>query len=285
MAIARNGSLRIHWESSGEGEPVLMIMGLAASHEGWYRFTPYIADRYRAILPDNRGTGLSDKPWRAFSASEVADDAIAVLDAAGVDRAHVIGGSFGGMVAQHLTLNYPERVKSLLLGGTTASYGEMARIDLRTTAGMAMRPLVGFKRALPIIAPAIYGKQTLIGSRERVEEDLRQRIQDATPARTSILQMLAVRGHDTRKRLHEIETPTLIAHGSEDGLVPPSCAYTLARGIRNSELAIFPGAGHIITTDVEQELAQMTLNFLGRHSSTTKESSTEEPLTAVSPAV
>ncbi len=285
MPIARNGSLRIHWEARGEGEPVLMIMGLAASHEGWYRFTPHITERYKAILFDNRGTGLSDKPWRAFSVNDVADDAVAVLDAAGVDRAHVIGGSFGGMVAQYLTLNYPERVKSLLLGSTTASYKEMARTDLRTMAGMVLRPLIGFRRALPIIAPAIYGKQTLNGSPERVEEDLRQRILDATPSRTSILQMFAVRGHDTRKRLHEIETPTLIAHGSDDGLIPSSCAYTLASGIRNSGLAIFPGAGHIVTTDAEHELARTTLDFLGRHSLSVAENGTEESTDQVSQTI
>ena len=282
MPIARNGSLRIHWDTRGEGEPVLMIMGLAASHEGWYRFSPYIAKQYRAILLDNRGTGLSDKPWRAFSVKDVADDAIAVLDAAGVDRAHVIGGSFGGMVAQHIALSYPERVKSLLLGGTTASYEEMARIDLKTTAGIVMRPIIGFRRALPMIAHAIYGKKTLIGSPERVEEDLRQRILDATPSRTSILQMMAVRGHDTRKRLHEIETPTLIAHGSDDGLIPPRCAYTLASGIRDSELVIFPGAGHIITTDAESELAQTTLDFLGRHSSLGGKYGAKQPAIEVS---
>lgn len=280
MAIARSGSLRIHWEARGSGEPVLMIMGLAASHEGWYRFAPYISSNYRAILFDNRGTGLSDKPWRAFKVGDVADDAVAVLDAAGVDRAHVIGGSFGGMVAQHLVLKYPERVRSLLLGSTTASYSEIAKIDPKTTAGMVARPVIGFKRALPMIAPALYGARTLEGSPERVQEDLRQRIKDATPARTSILQMLAVRGHDTRSRLDQIGVPTLIAHGAKDGLIPPSCAYTLASGIRGSELAIFPEAGHIITTDAEEELARTTIDFLDRNSSDRRDHSVEEPMIA-----
>src|SRR5262245_26325973 len=90
---------RIHYEVHGSGEPVLLIMGLGSNAYGWYRTIPWLAPHYEVIAFDNRGSGRSDVPEGAYSITQMAEDAAAVLDAAGHERAHVVGASLGGMIA------------------------------------------------------------------------------------------------------------------------------------------------------------------------------------------
>src|SRR5262245_65533350 len=106
---------RIHFETHGAGAPVLLIMGLGSNAYGWYRTIPWLAERYEVIAFDNRGTGRSDVPDGAYTMAQMADDTAAVLDAVGRDRAHVVGASLGGMIAQHFALAPPQCVLSLVL--------------------------------------------------------------------------------------------------------------------------------------------------------------------------
>src|SRR6266571_1404047 len=102
MAYAESEGAKIYWEAHGSGDPLLLIMGLGASLEAWDRIAPMLAMRYRTILFDNRGVGRSDVPSGPYSLETMADDAAAVLDAAGVESSHVFGASMGGMIAQEL---------------------------------------------------------------------------------------------------------------------------------------------------------------------------------------
>src|SRR6185437_12359321 len=116
MPYATHQGVRIYWEEHGSGPPVLLIMGLSFTHEMWYRILPGLARQYRVILLDNRGIGRSDVPPGPYTIRQMAGDAAAVLDAAEITSANVIGASMGGMIAQELALCYPARVQSLLLG-------------------------------------------------------------------------------------------------------------------------------------------------------------------------
>lgn len=265
MPKAVNGSVKIHWDLRGQGEPLLLIMGLAMSSGGWYRLLPHLEGRYQAITFDNRGTGGSDRPWRPFTMGDMVGDALAVLDAAGIEQAHVLGASLGGMVAQNLALSHPERVKSLLLGCTTASI-DSARRSVRTSMGVILRPLIGIKRSFPIIAPALYSKRTLTYGVDRLAEDLRQRISDATPIRTNYAQLGVVARHDTQRRLPQLKMPTLVLHGEEDGMLPVECGRHLAMRIPNAELVTLPDCAHMMTTDEEAGAANAILGFLDRQS-------------------
>ena len=120
MPFASNNGTKIYWDEQGAGPPILLIMGLGYPSLMWYRTRPVLANSYRTIALDNRGVGHSDVPRGPYSMAVMADDAAAVLDAAGVSRAHVYGVSMGGMIAQELALRYPLRVQSLVLGGTAA---------------------------------------------------------------------------------------------------------------------------------------------------------------------
>src|ERR1700686_1005878 len=129
MAFVENQGARIYWDEQGQGEPVLLIMGLGYPSAMWYRTRPALASHYRTIALDNRGAGQSDTPPGPYSIRLMASDAAAVLEAAGSESAHVFGVSMGGMIAQEFALQYPQRVLSLILGCTAAGGSTVVRAE------------------------------------------------------------------------------------------------------------------------------------------------------------
>jgi 3-oxoadipate enol-lactonase len=261
---------RIAWRSEGPLEPdapgdaVLLIMGLGASSRLWYRLLPWISRRHRAILVDNRGTGDSSPVRSRLTMRDMAEDALAALDGAEVESAHVVGASMGGMIAQHLALSHLDRVDSLVLACTTAG-GRSGAPPWRLLAASALRPLMGPSRTFPLVAPLLYSRATLAGRQDRIREDLQRRIADNTSARTVYAQMGAIAGHDTRKRLGELTgIPTLVLHGLEDNLVPPEQGRRLAELIPGARRVLIPSCGHLLTTDAEERTATAILEHLDR---------------------
>ena len=118
MTTAKIGENELYYEEHGSGDPLLLIMGLATPSEGWMLQTPEFAEHYRTIVYDNRGVGRSSKPAGPYTIHEMADDAVGLLDQLGVERAHVLGISMGGMIAQELVLHHPDRVRGLVLACT-----------------------------------------------------------------------------------------------------------------------------------------------------------------------
>lgn len=258
---AENDGVWLAWRAHGHGEPVLMIMGFMGSGRAWRRLLPHIAAGHTAIAMDNRGTGDSDRPGGRWTMDDLAGDALAVLDATGLESAHVVGASMGGMIAQHLALTAPERVRSLSLC-CTSPVGSNGAPPWRMVASIALRPLVGPGRTFPLIAPLLYAERTRRERPERMREDLRLRLEEATPLGTVRGQLAAIAGHDTRARLAELKMPVLVVHGEEDRLVPPARARELAERIPGARLVLIPECGHVLTTDAEEEAAGALLGFL-----------------------
>jgi 3-oxoadipate enol-lactonase len=251
-------------EADAAGDPVLMIMGLGASSRLWYRLLPWISRQHRAILFDNRGTGDSAGVRSRVTMQSLAADAVAVLDAAELESAHVIGASMGGMIAQHLALDHSHRVRSLVLACTTPG-GRSGVPPWRLLATAALRPMLGARRTFPLVAPALYARATLTDRPQRMREDLERRMEDNTSPLTVYAQMGAIAGHDTRQRLAQLgHTPTLVVHGLEDGLVPPRRGRELAERIPGARLELIPSCGHLLTTDAEEQTAAVILEHLER---------------------
>jgi len=260
VAITRNQGAGIYWDEQGQGDPVLLIMGLGWASALWHRSRPVLSAHYRTIVLDNRGVGRSDVPPGPYPIALMAADAAAVLDAAGVERAHVFGVSMGGMIAQEFALNYPERVRSLILGctaagGPTAVRAEPAVIELLTRQGMAPDELAS------AINPFIYDQGT---SRERVEEDMVLRKRWWPDAAGHLAQLQGIIMWEAFSRLEQIKAPTLVIHGESDQLVPPANAQLIAGRIPKAKLIMIPHASHILATDQPDATHRAVLEFLSQ---------------------
>ncbi len=161
VPFAKNRGVRIYWEERGQGDPVLMIMGMSFTLDMWHRLVPAVAATHRAILMDNRGVGRSDIPRGPYSIRQMANDALAVLNHAGAKSAYVMGASMGGMVAQELALQAPDRVTALLLGCTSAGtlrgkFPEMRHM-MRV---LAVRKATSREEREWMLAPLLYARGT-----------------------------------------------------------------------------------------------------------------------------
>ena len=259
MPYVENHGARIWWEETGQGEPVLAIMGLSFPLQMWHRTAPQVSRHFRLILFDNRGVGKSDSPPGPYLIRRMASDARAVLNAAGVQSACVMGASMGGMIAQELALRYPERVRALLLGCTWCGGLRAIRPDLRNFRGLS-----GYRRMTPeqkmeAFTPMLYSSQT---PADRIEEDILIRLRNLPSLRGYYNQLMGTLMWASWRRLPRIKAPVKIIHGEQDRLLPVANAHLLASRLSNAQLAVIPNAGHVFTTDQPEISNREVLSFL-----------------------
>jgi pimeloyl-ACP methyl ester carboxylesterase len=262
MATARAGSIELYWESTGAGAPVLLVMGLGMTATGWWRTVPVLAESFRVIAFDNRGVGRSDRPAGPYTLAQMADDAVAVLAAAGEERAHVYGVSLGGMIAQELALRHPRRVASLVLGATTPGGARAVSPDDATLAFFQRRSQMPAEEAVWASVPYNYGAVTRRDHAQRIAEDIGERLRFPIEPDPYRAQLAAALGHDAHARLGRLSARTLVVHGEEDRMVPAANARILAREIPGAQLELWRGAGHLYFTD-EPEADRSIARFLG----------------------
>lgn len=264
MPTARNGTTELHYESTGTGPAVLLISGQAMTLDAWWRTVPVLSSSFRVLTFDNRDVGRSSRsPW-PYVVAQMADDAIAVLDAAGVARAHVYGISLGGMVAQELALRFPDRVQALVLGATTGGGPDAILAKAQPLAFFVRVGAMAPEEAEWAAVPYNYGLTTRREHGERIGEDIARRVQHKTDALAYMHQVAAAASHNAVGRLGSIRAPTLVVHGDEDLVMPPRNGEILARAIPDAELKRWPGAGHLYFTD-EPEADRYIRQFLVRH--------------------
>jgi len=249
----------LHWESTGEGDPVLMIMGLGLSGGAWWRTVPVLSRSLRVITFDNRGVGRSRARLPSYTTEAMADDAASVLDAAGIERAHVYGFSLGGMVAQQLALRHPERVRSLVLGATHAGGPRAVRPGDDVIAFFRRRASMPPNEAARASVPFNYGPRCRREHPDRIAEDVRQRLAHPFPERAYGAQMYAAALHNCYRRLGRLQAPALVVHGRHDRVVPIANAEILAERIPHAELRILEESGHLYSTEqpeVDENIAR-----------------------------
>jgi pimeloyl-ACP methyl ester carboxylesterase len=228
--------VKIAWERHGSGPALLLIQGLGYARWGWEPVVEPLARTFDVILFDNRGIGESDAPPGPYTTAQLAGDAIQVLDEAGVARAHVVGTSLGGMVAQEVALSQPERVDRLVLSSTTPGGAKAFPMPQRTVDLMLARATLReyVENALePDLRP------------ELVDRILAHRERTAQPFEPWAAQAAAGAGFDAYDRLGEIAAPTLVQHGDGDTVVDVRNAELLAGAIPDARLSIFAGSGHL----------------------------------------
>ena len=250
---------KLHWESTGAGDAVLMIMGLGLSGGAWWRTVPVLSRSLRVITFDNRGVGRSHARFHSYTTEAMADDAVSVLDAAELDRAHVYGFSLGGMVAQQLALRHPARVRSLVLGATHAGGPRAARPSADVIAFFRRRASLPARQAARESVPFNYGPRCRREHKDRIAEDIRRRLVHPFSEHAYRAQMVAATLHNCHRRLRRIQAPTLVVHGRHDRIVPVANAEILAELIPRAELRILADSGHLYATEqpeVDEDIAR-----------------------------
>lgn len=256
--------MRLHWEDTGgSAPPVLLIMGLGMNATGWWRTIPVLAESFRVIAFDNRGVGRSDRVPGPYTAAEMADDAVSVLDSAGIEAAHVYGISLGGMIAQEVALRHPDRVRALVLGATTAGGANLVPASEEVNAFVRLRAQMTAEHAVWASVPINYAERTRREGGDRIAEDIAQRLRFPVEAEYYSAQLAAAHGHDAR--VEDIRAPTLVVHGGEDVLIVPENGKRLVELIPGAKLSLWPGAAHLYFTD-EPEIDRHVAGWLSARS-------------------
>jgi pimeloyl-ACP methyl ester carboxylesterase len=264
--IAENGSvpvgdISIAYRTLGQGEPIVLIMGYSSTMDMWDpHFLDNLSSQYMVIIFDNRGMGSTTAPPGNFSIAQLADDTAGLMEALGIDEAHVLGWSMGSFVAQELAIRHPERVNKIILyagdcGGEEAVLASPEVLkDLANNSGppeeRGMRLLnLLFPKDWLSRQPAFY-KWFPIPKESSLPENIERQTQAiaAWPG--------------TFDRLGSIESPALVVTGTEDVITPPENAFILAQRINGSWLVQFNGAGHGLMYQYPDRLAKIVTDFI-----------------------
>jgi pimeloyl-ACP methyl ester carboxylesterase len=268
MPTAKVGDISIYYQVHGTGDPLVLIYGYAGHSGLWFRQIPVLSKEYRVVAFDNRGVGRSDKPDTLYTMATMAGDTAGLLDIIGVDAAHIFGISMGGMVAQHIAINYPRRVISLILGCT--SCGGVHSIQPEPETVEALFDFERLKRmtheeVTRQAMPFCFSQEFIENHPDIVEERVAKQLDYRTPAHGARRQVEAITGHDTYELLPKIELSTLVIAGDADRLIPVENSRILASKIPEAELVILKGVGHEFFIEAAEEVNRTVLDFLGRH--------------------
>lgn len=260
--LTANG-IHIYYELHGPSDAPALVLnnGILMNAAGsWIFQTATLAQRYRVVQYDCRGQGQSDHPDEPYTMAQHADDLARLLDALGIERAHIAGISYGGEVAQAFALAYPDKVRSLILADTVSEIGPELRITIESWLAEARRgdPDAFFAATAPWnFSPAFIAAnpKLMVGARQRYA------LLDY-PAVVRLCECFL--GMDFTDRLHEITAPACIIVGERDILKGPAYADILHRGLPHAEYHLLAGAGHASCWERPAEFNTIVLGFLAK---------------------
>jgi pimeloyl-ACP methyl ester carboxylesterase len=258
------GDLDIYYELAGEGHPLVMIMGLTGSLDWWDpELLGSLAGRYRVLVFDNRGAGRTVTPVEGYiTTGMMADDTAGLMDAMGIDRAHVLGVSMGGMIAQELALDHPEKVDRLVLSATNCgkSGSVFATRDvLKKLADRSGTP----EEQVDSFCRLTFCEEWLESHEEEVQAFSSRYLASPVADDNAARQFQATVTFDACERIPRIDRPTLVAHGTEDILIPPENSRIIAGRIPGAKLIEYEGAGHGFIWERREEFLRDLREFLG----------------------
>ena len=264
MPFVESNGIRIHYEQQGVGPDVLFIGGLSADLRCWEPQRAALAAHFRLTMFDNRGVGRSDAPDEPYSTRLMAEDAAGLLDALRIERAHIIGTSMGGMIAQELAIAHPEKIDRLVLACSRMKAG-----PARVAMGPVSRWLAEHEKELPRAQRALLTlpwmwSPAFVRDEEKVVAMMAGIAADPIPIPLHgyLRQNEATIAHDTTGRLGAIRAPTLVLVGAEDILTPPSASQVLADNIPGAVLRVLPRGAHTFFLEYAEDVNAALLEFL-----------------------
>lgn len=260
MPYADANGIRIYYESSGKGHPVILIGGLGSQSSSWAAQVPLYSRHFRVVVFDNRGAGRSDKPEGPYSIEQMAVDTAMLMEALGIDAAHVVGKSMGGMIAQHLAARYPEKVTKLVLACTSARRDEVGDEILRLGREMAVK--MGMKAVWMSALFWGYSREYIERNLGAIREALGTVDESQESVRGYLFQNMACQMHNATDVVSSIVAPTLVMLGRRDLIVNPRLSRELASLIKGAKLVEFEDAGHGFWRERQAEVDSEVLKFL-----------------------
>ena len=266
--LTKVNDIEMYYELHGKGEPLILIGGYGTSSESWSPFWKQLLKLYQVILFDNRGTGRSSKPDIKYSIKMMADDVAGLMDAINVPKAHIFGASMGGMIAQELVLNHPEKVESLILGMT--SCGGPQSIKFEKEIGMKMLTTANppsdmpMEEVMELMLSVFYSPNYIEENRDLLIKEAMS-IKYPTPNSSRWRHVQAVISwKGSYDRLSDIRVPTLIMGGENDVIFPQENFRILAEQIPGSKLQVLKDAAHAFTREKEDQAVAAIIDFLER---------------------
>ena len=256
----RVNDIQMNYEVNGEGYPMVMIMGLGGNLDWWDpRMIQKLSKNFKTIIFDNRGAGRTEISEKEYTSRLFADDTAGLMDALGISRAYVNGISMGGMIAQELAINYPEKVDKLVLcstacGGKETVMPSQEVLVSNMRAGSAASPEESARMFVSICLT-----KEFIDKNPDYVDSLTKRILKAPISPEAFQrQTNAVMAFSSFDRLSGIKAPTLVLAGKRDILIPPENGSILAKAIPNAKLVLLERSAHALAEDAEEATNAIT---------------------------
>jgi pimeloyl-ACP methyl ester carboxylesterase len=258
MPVTNINGIKIYYDIEGKGEPLILIQGFSGRGSDWKFQTSAFKRLYQVITFDNRGVGRSDKPQGPYTTKLMADDVIGLMDCLNIRKAHILGMSMGGMIAQELAINYPERVMKLILGctyachdcassGMTLAMEKAVRLPIRETTTRLLDLAVGNLLLRISFLPFAKFRQNRMGQSEA---------QGLEGQRDACL------AHNAMERLSKIKSPTLVIVGSKDKVLKPTSSEVIAEKIPNARLVKTANGSHLFPLEMRKVFNKEVIDFL-----------------------
>jgi pimeloyl-ACP methyl ester carboxylesterase len=262
MATQIVNGINMYYEIHGEGEPLIMIMGLRRNVEWWHKQIPALSRHFRVLIFDNRGAGRSDKPKMDYSIRLFAEDTAELMRMTGMESANVLGYSMGGYIAQELAINHPGMVRKLVLAATSAGGARTVlmspeRMD-RFTANEGLTPEEILRKDMDIY----FSDKYILNHPDEIREFIDISLRWYQPADAFLRQFEACLNHNAADRLHQVGIPVLILSGDDDPLVPPENSRILKELLPHADLTIYPALRHCFLIEGSDRANEKILDFL-----------------------
>src|SRR5438067_2014048 len=260
MAWAELSDVRLYYEVVGDGDPLLLIPGLGNTCRVWDSVAPELAEHFTLIMVDNRGLGRSVARRKPRVLADYSADYAELLDELQLDRAHVLGLSLGGVIAQRVAMDHPSRVDRLVLVSCTDRFSAYLH---RMTAllGHSLRrfPRAMFVQTMQVLCTA---PQYLDENVDEIDRESRKRVDAGVPARAMATQLRALLRSEVEPERYQIPVPTLVVSGEHDALIPNCYARSMADKIPGSRFVMVPDAGHNPMAEMPDTVLPVITEFL-----------------------
>lgn len=273
--------VKIHYEIAGKGkEPLFFIMGLGMDKRGWIFQVPHFSDDFLIFLIDNRGIGKSDVPESFFTTKDMAKDIYEIMKKEGIEKAHFVGVSMGGMILQKFASNFKDAVRRLVLVSTLHKVNDFEKeliikgmkfvkdVDINSIDERILKEYINLfldtnpEKILKFLSENLFTKEFSRDHIDFIFEFFSDYIRNGFNVKGFLKQLYAVLQHDSTEDLKKIESETLVITGDEDKMVSPSKSEFIAKNIPSARLSIIKNGSHALIFEKYEEFNQIVKEFL-----------------------